>query len=69
MLNAPPSPAAIWRGELTLASSWEFAGNAGFSEQERFPVLPGVSRMTDMVMREQTTKMTSRAMAMPFQFL
>lgn len=38
-------------------------------DQEGFPVLPGVSRMTDMVMREQTTKMTSRAMAIPFQFL
>lgn len=23
MLNAPPSPAANWRGELTPASSWE----------------------------------------------
>lgn len=31
--------------------------------------LLGVRRMTDMVMREQTTTMTSRAMAMPFQFL
>lgn len=33
------------------------------------PALPGVSRMTDMVMREQTTRMTIRAMAIPFQFL
>lgn len=32
-------------------------------------VLPGVRRMTDMVMREHTTRMTSRAMAIPFQFL
>lgn len=31
--------------------------------------LPGVSRMTDMVMSEHTTKITSRAMAIPFQFL
>lgn len=46
----------------------DFGGNAG-RDQEGFPVLPGVSRMTDMVMREQTTKMTSRAMAIPFQFL
>lgn len=38
-------------------------------DQEGLPGLPGVSRMTDMVMREQTTKMTSRAMAIPFQFL
>lgn len=32
-------------------------------------VLPGVRRMTDIVMREQTTSMTSRAIAIPFQFL
>jgi hypothetical protein len=31
--------------------------------------LPGVNRMTDIVMSEHTTKITSRAMAIPFQFL
>lgn len=29
----------------------------------------GVRRITDIVMREQTTSMTSRAIAIPFQFL
>lgn len=31
--------------------------------------VPGVSTTTDMVMSEQTATMTSREMAMPFQFL
>lgn len=29
----------------------------------------GVSRMTEVTIREQMTRMTSRAMAIPFQFL
>lgn len=31
--------------------------------------LPGVSRMTEVTIREQMTRMTSRAIAIPFQFL
>lgn len=31
--------------------------------------VPGVRTTTDMVMSEQTTTITSREMAMPFQFL
>ena len=31
--------------------------------------LPGVRTTTDMLMSEHTTTMTSREMAMPFQFL
>lgn len=31
--------------------------------------VPGVRRMTDMVMSEQTNRMTNKAMAIPFQFL
>lgn len=31
--------------------------------------VPGVSRMTEVTMREQMTRMTSSAMAIPFQFL
>lgn len=31
--------------------------------------VPGVRRMTDMVIREQTPNITSRAITIPFQFL
>lgn len=31
--------------------------------------VPGVSRMTEVTIREQMTRMTSRAIAIPFQFL
>ena len=31
--------------------------------------VPGVSRMTEVTMSEQMTRMTSRAIAIPFQFL
>lgn len=31
-------------------------------------VLPGVKRITDIVMSEHTTRITSRAIAIPFQF-
>lgn len=60
--------------KTTVNRRWVNLDNPGLSSVDgvasRCSVsLPGVRRMTDMVMREQTTTMTSRAMAMPFQFL
>ncbi len=49
--------------------SWTINHRIKTAEYNHSWVLPGVRRMTDMVMREQTTRMTSRAMAIPFQFL
>lgn len=59
--NAPDLTNARLISGRTWRALWE--------HEAVFAAVPGVRRITDMVMREQTTRMTSRAIAIPFQFL